>query len=129
MSSIFKYEYGSIYSHDKIVEELGFIIRTDDSEFVSIKVGETRPLVDIQLPKDTVAQELGLYDSVLLFSFGETLTTSVSKEDQVKIANFLIEYPNDHRLKHRIVSNIRDEDVSSLRNTFDDIVEFYDTYS
>lgn len=130
MSRLYTVNNGSIYFDSKIIEELGFILRKDnDSDFTYLKIGEANPLITIQLPKDQIAQKMGLYDTIVLFSFGETLESSISKEDQVKIANFLIEFASDHRLKLQLISDLAADDYESLSHTFTQIIEFMDKYS
>lgn len=130
MSRLYTVNNGSIYFDSKIIEELGFILRKDDdSDFTYLKIGESKPLIDIQLPKDQIAQQMGLYDTIVLFSFGETLESTITKEDQVKIANFLIEFASDHRLKLQLISDLAADDYESLSHTFTQIIEFMDKYS
>lgn len=129
MDSLYTVNHGSIYFGSKIIEELGFILRKDnDSNFTSVKIGETEPLVKIQLPKDQLAQKVGLYDTIVLFSFGKTIDSTIPKENQVKIANFLIEYAADHKLKLQLINDLSTNDFESLSNTFNKISQFVDQY-
>lgn len=116
-------KHGSIYSHGRIVEDLGFLLTLDretrkaslykygDSSWLPEEMKRLDPLHELLVP--------------CVFSFGAYYDSVYSKEDQLKIVNYMIERSLNQRTTDVAMFILTDE-IGRLKLIFDEMIEITD---
>lgn len=113
--------HGSIYLHGNIVEDLMFIltIEKDDDTTSLYKFGDKSQrephLKKLEPMKDFV--------DVVSFSFGEFYESQLTKQEQIQIVEFIIDYKG-HPLTRKLGVALRDNDDTELIESIEEILKF-----
>lgn len=120
-------KYGSIYSPDgKIVENAGFLLTVDKDDKNTVllhKVGDYELIANVHFPRFQKATHIFDFDVVCFgFSNADTGGLQLSKEDQVKIMNHMLNCTGSKWIKE-VAHAIQDEDSLLLDKAFQSIIK------
>lgn len=103
------------------VNHLGFILTLIDGRVSLYRIGEVQPLYYCFSTLSMSNLTANIFDYVALFDFSKHSGSVYSIDEQVKIANFLIEY-SMHRALDKLMHGLKYEDNAVIQEAFQEML-------
>lgn len=111
-----------VQSEGLVVDRLGFILTRSYGVTSLYRVGEYEPLEDSARLISSLGLSTGLYEDVALFDFSSIVGRKYSADQQVQIANFLLDY-SINRSTNKLMQGLIDKNETLIIEAFQEMLD------
>lgn len=111
-----------VQSEGRVVSRLGFILTQSDGVTSLDRIGEYEPLEDRARLISSLGLGAGLYEYVAMFDFSSIVGRKYSADQQVHIANFLLDY-SINRSTNKLMQGLIDKNETLIIEAFQEMLD------
>ena len=111
-----------VQSEGLVVDRLGFILTRSYGVTSLYRVGEYEPLEDRARLISSLGLATGLYEDVAVFDFNSIVGRKYSSDQQVQIANFLLDY-SVNRSTNKLMQGLIDKNETLVIEAFQEMLD------